>query len=50
MLISIKQLQPLTLKNNDADNQIREFITLFPNNVRKNDAFFSLANFYQKAK
>ncbi|MFA7082596.1 MAG: tetratricopeptide repeat protein [Bacteroidales bacterium] len=43
-----KAIAAANLENNDADNQIREFLTLFPNNVRKNDAYFNLANFYQK--
>lgn len=43
-----KALSASKLENKDADNQIREFLKLFPNNVRKNDAYFDLANFYQK--
>lgn len=43
-----KAIAAANLENNDADNQIREFLTLYPNNVRKNDAYFNLANFYQK--
>lgn len=43
-----KSISALNLENNDADKQIREFISLFPNSSRKNNAFFNLANFYQK--
>jgi len=43
-----KATSAANLENKDADNQVKEFLTLFPNNVRKNDAYFILANFYQK--
>jgi len=43
-----KAISATNLENNDADKQIREFIHLFPNSSRKNNAYFNLANFYQK--
>lgn len=43
-----KAIAATNLENNDADKQIREFIHLFPNSSRKNNAYFNLANFYQK--
>lgn len=43
-----KAISATNLENNDADKQIREFLSLYPNNARKNDAYFNLANFYQK--
>ncbi|MFA6199451.1 MAG: tetratricopeptide repeat protein [Bacteroidales bacterium] len=43
-----KAISATNLENNDADKQIREFLNLFPNSARKNNANFYLANFYQK--
>lgn len=43
-----KAIAATNLENNDADKQIKEFIHLFPNSSRKNNAYFNLANFYQK--
>lgn len=43
-----KAISASNLENNDADKQIREFLNLFPNSARKNNAYFYLANFYQK--
>lgn len=43
-----KAISAANLENNDADKQIREFLALFPNDAKKNEAYFNLANFYQK--
>ncbi len=43
-----KAISAANLENNDADKQIREFLILFPNDSKKNEAYFSLANYYQR--
>lgn len=43
-----KAISAANLENIDADKQLREFLILFPNDAKKNDAYFNLANFYQR--